>query len=84
MHSGNQNHIKTLTFTAITIGFVGIILYLAFHVVRPFFGIIATAGIFTIFLNPLFNKFELLTKKRRVAALLTFHFCFLLLSPRVF
>ena len=71
MNKGNQNYIKQLVLAGITLGVIGTILYLNYQVVKPFLGIIVTAGIFTIFLNPLFCKLESLTKKHRVSALLT-------------
>jgi predicted PurR-regulated permease PerM len=71
MNKNNQNTIKQLVLAGITLGVIGTILYLTYQVVKPFLGIIVTAGIFTIFLNPLFNKFESVTKKHRLSALLT-------------
>ena len=71
MNKGNKIHIKQFIFAGITLGVIGTILYLTFQVFKPFFGIIVTAGIFTIFLNPLFSVLESLTKKRRLSALLT-------------
>jgi predicted PurR-regulated permease PerM len=71
MITSNENHLKQFIFAGITLGVIGTILYLAFQVIKPFLGILVTAGIFTIFMNPLFGKFKSQTKKLRVSALLT-------------
>lgn len=60
-----------LILTGIVLTVIGIIFYLTFQVVKPFFGVIATALIFTIFLNPLYLKLLRVTDHKVASAILT-------------
>jgi predicted PurR-regulated permease PerM len=62
----------------ITLLVVGVILYLAVQVLWPFWGIMATAVIFAVFLNPVYRRILVKTGRQTVSGLLTV--LFLLLS----
>lgn len=64
------NH-NRIILVVIVLGVVGVIFYLTFQVIKPFIGIISTAGIFAIFLNPVYNRLKSLTAKSRLSAFLS-------------
>jgi predicted PurR-regulated permease PerM len=69
---------STWMLRGITLLVVGVILYLAVQVLWPFWGIMATAMIFAVFLNPVYRRILVKTGRQSISGLLTV--LFLLLS----
>ena len=63
-----------------TLLLAGVILYLAFHIMKPFIGILASAAVFAVFLNPLFLWFARKTGKDTLSGLLTLLFFILFIA----
>ena len=71
---------ETIIIKSFTFLLVGVILYLAFHIMRPFIGILAGAAVFAVFLNPLFLWITGKTGKNTLSGFLTLLFFILFIA----
>lgn len=81
-NSSNTDLYRRFILGAVVIGFMVTIFYMTFHVISPFLGILATAVIFSIFLNPIYKWLTKATSKDSLAAFLTvLSFLFFIIFP---
>lgn len=71
MKTANHIYHAGVITTGIALFIIGLIFFLTFQVIKPFFGIFATAGVLAIFLKPIYEKFLTHTGKKGLSSLLT-------------
>ena len=71
---------ETIFIRSFTFLLFAVILHLAFKIVKPFTGILASAAVFAVFLNPLYQQLAQKTGKNSLAGLLTLLFFILFIA----
>ena len=71
---------ETVIIKSFTFLLFGVILYLAFQIVKPFIGILTSAAVFAVFLNPLYQWLAGKTGKNTLSGLLTLLFFILFIA----